>query len=239
LFPVNYQQEASAVIGIVRNMFIMLGLLLGFAQPVSAAEYIIKFNGYVDGVNPALGSQVQAGDKVRATLRYTDSGLNIINSGTYRYYGGSFLSGTVRIGNYRIDIPDNYGLLFTQNSPGGAENGPDRLIFQFSNIFPPPLNGNNLYGLNFIFDDGSGYALSNHVIPTKTADLAGFQNAPGMIADFGPQGSYRIGGVFTRFSIMSAVPEPSTWIMMIFGIGIVGWAVRQRNICRLAAHRLG
>lgn len=44
---------------------------------------------------------------------------------------------------------------------------------------------------------------------------------------FGTPGSTAVGGTFTL--ITSAVPEPSTWAMMLIGFGAVGFAVRRRK----------
>ncbi|MGH6998130.1 MAG: PEPxxWA-CTERM sorting domain-containing protein, partial [Phenylobacterium sp.] len=61
--------------------------------------------------------------------------------------------------------------------------------------------------------------------------------AEGMLAgtNFGNVTYQTYSGVQTIASLSSAVPEPATWAMMIMGFGLVGSAVRRRNLLTLAA----
>jgi PEP-CTERM motif len=208
--------------------FASAGLFFAVAlsHPALAAEHTLTFKGYVDGVNPVLGSQVNVGDEVSAQLTYRDDGVTITDNGTYRYYNNSFVYGSLNFGGYNIDLPDANGAqIYSQNSEPGF--GPDRFIFQFSGLPVQPMNGFNFYGLALVFDDGDALAFDGHVLPTRNSDLSGFIRA-GAILDFGEAGMYRIGGVLPEFSFAS-VPEPTTWALMLIGFGIAGTQIRARR----------
>lgn len=51
-------------------------------------------------------------------------------------------------------------------------------------------------------------------------------------AAFGTPGSANVRGTFTY--VTAAVPEPSTWAMMLLGFGAVGFAMRRRRTPKLA-----
>jgi hypothetical protein len=206
------------------GVFVVAALTL--TQPVLAAEHTLTFNGYVDGVNPLLGSEVKVGDAITAHLTYRDDQINISDNGTYRYYQNSFVRGSLRFGGFYIGLPDANGAeIYSQNSEPGF--GPDRFIIQFSGLPVQPINGHNFYGLAFIFDDGNALAFDSNVLPIGNSDLSGFVRA-GAILDFGDVGMYRIGGVLREFSF-APVPEPTTWALMLLGFGIAGTQIRVRR----------
>ncbi len=54
-------------------------------------------------------------------------------------------------------------------------------------------------------------------------------------AYFHTPGSAQVSGTFTLLSSPGAVPEPSTWVMMLLGFGAVGSAMRKRRSPALAS----
>jgi hypothetical protein len=56
-------------------------------------------------------------------------------------------------------------------------------------------------------------------------DFALFQDA----IDVDTNQPFSSGAAFFRVSTVSAVPEPATWLMMIFGFGLTGFALRRRR----------
>lgn len=82
-------------------------------------------------------------------------------------------------------------------------------------------------------------ALSNLLILQETLARGGTLNLPGIgnltisPQAFGPAGLFPYnaggGGILRTTFILNAVPEPSTWLMMIVGFGLVGFALRSRH----------
>jgi hypothetical protein len=84
------------------------------------------------------------------------------------------------------------------------------------------------------FLDGSGSTIATSAIPPKNADpFDGSYPASGTI-----QGYDNVGGRDTRTilltltgnEIITAVPEPATWAMMILGMGAIGLVMRGRRV---------
>lgn len=59
------------------------------------------------------------------------------------------------------------------------------------------------------------------------AELNG-QTAEFRFDDYYPQGG-QVFGLARLDTVVPAVPEPSSWLLMILGFGLAGWAVRNRN----------
>jgi len=110
-----------------------------------------------------------------------------------------------------------------------------------------------LYGKYIFGDRGTGNIWSIDYDGTDLVDgtLTLIGNVPSLVS-FGEtvegellasQFSYDTGAQLYRFaSTVSAVPEPSTWAMMLLGFGVVGAAMRRRNrnvsaLSRAATHR--
>jgi hypothetical protein len=84
-------------------------------------------------------------------------------------------------------------------------------------------------GIQIDLTDSSGSALSQATIPNS---LAGFPVASFLYSyDTGVGPGYTsvaVGGDFTAWREVSAVPEPGTWAMLLAGLGLLGWQ-RQRS----------
>lgn len=87
------------------------------------------------------------------------------------------------------------------------------------------------YNVNFV---SNGVKLNGTVIPvtssgeTEQRYLANFRIPAGAQNIF-VQGSAKANGSYTGLLTLSGVPEPSTWAMMILGIGLAGGALRARR----------
>lgn len=87
------------------------------------------------------------------------------------------------------------------------------------------------YNVNFV---SNGVTLDGTVIPaTSTGEteqryLANFR-IPAGAHEILVRGSSAVNGSYTGLLTLSGVPEPSTWAMMILGIGLAGGALRTRR----------
>lgn len=130
------------------------------------------------------------------------------------------------VGSSVISLARIDGGLFTLDSLVLASNTNN------SNGFGP-LTQNTLF--NFNLSDGST------ITQTRTISSTGFANRNLLNFDVGPVSSFsftpRTGtGGFLQFdditvspAVVAAVPEPSTWAMMLIGLGFVGGAMRRRK----------
>jgi hypothetical protein len=140
------------------------------------------------------------------------------------------------------------GSLTFQNSPGGQTvfapfTGPNAVVSVAPNFVSLPTPGgvtsfgsgqwisaNGGLGAGVFWDKGSlssapsgylGVYFESFIFGTSGAPLGGHALAKNLIVEFNRQGT-----------LGAAVPESTTWAMMISGFGLVGGAMRRRNALR-------
>lgn len=87
-------------------------------------------------------------------------------------------------------------------------------------------NGEPNYNYGFIQSGNGGPITFNNVQGHLTAVSTSYTGTPGAFATQADDGTTRYGaGSF----LASAVPEPGTWAMMLFGFGAVGYSLRRRK----------
>lgn len=121
-------------------------------------------------------------------------------------FEGDALTGATRISLYQ----STFGLTVTSLQ---IANATPNTIVRFRNIFNEP-------GLVLGVTDGDGqFSLSAPWLITEHYGFLTVGNKPFDVATMTAQGE----------ALVSMVPEPSTWAMMILGFGMVGTAVRHRR----------
>ncbi|KRB48918.1 PEPxxWA-CTERM sorting domain-containing protein [Phenylobacterium sp. Root700] len=158
-------------------------------------------------------------------------------------------------GGYLVDYTANAGAALTPNGNGfGKQNGPfslvtvDPLTVGFSKMgFTLTPGGKN--NLNYKFDVlvnfvGGGSQLLSGLLPSngkvdiwadtgEVFDSLTIQNLQGRAKSKDSWAPYNFSDIrhtsFDAVALMTAVPEPATWAMMIIGFGAVGSMVRRRG----------
>lgn len=147
------------------------------------------------------------GSDINFSLGYSDSGTT--NPFTETLVWTNTLAGT-------------YGLtLSTTASSAGADNDVD--------IMSALLSGGSIIGsisLDTLFN--------NDII--ESYGLTGIDLAAGTytLTVMGSRGETGAFGGNVSFAASNAVPEPGTWAMMLLGFGAVGFAMRRRQLPKLA-----
>lgn len=206
-------------------------ILLVASNPAAATTYVLDMSGSVTGVHASLASQFGLGQPITAQLRY-DAVAALGTDPQYQYYPGAVLGGFVTIGSYRVDFTSSARLITGNDTYHPAGLTYDRLLFDNFGPQAMPVAGAPLTVIGLSFEDSDGTALSGHALPTQTASLAGF-DAANLSADFGnylASDLQRVSGQFTSYTIteVSPVPEPSQWVMLLIGFGLLGAVVRRR-----------
>lgn len=146
---------------------------------------------------------------------------------------------------------DSTGFSLTSNGTGVLLNDVDTKIFleavgggpfslaSFDIATSGPSNNG---GLSFI---ATGY-LNNLVVGTTTGALtnqfvtfSGFANVDRIVFDGagvvgGQGGGFELDNFVLNSTITAAVPEPSTWAMMLIGFGAIGASMRRRRLTAIA-----
>ncbi len=216
-------------------LFRALAILALAAAPANAVTLVAGSNslgGTTFAAEPDLGGVVQE-DVIDSYTINGDSGtlsasvqsrVVLSNDGTYDFYwriadiafapsgagGDAFGIGALRIGNFGGSVLGE-NANFRTDGPGNQ--GPNvALVFNpstFNFNFAAALRSGATSYFMFLDTDATHYSR------TGVLDLAA--NGAGAISNLG-----------TTFGI-GAVPEPSTWALMLFGFGAVGVALRRRQ----------
>lgn len=120
---------------------------------------------------------------------------------------------------------------------GNQRGGPADDFF-FEDIFGAPLTYNNniltgfLYGSTGIYTNASSGVYSETLVAGKPYVTYTYGFIPtvagSMRLRFGTSSGDRIGPILDNVMV-SQVPEPASWAMMITGFGLVGFAARRRR----------
>ena len=193
---------------------IALGASLALASPASAAIIITASPGAVQPPENVLADTTMTGLSVFGTTNQTNTRVSVSSNET--------LTTTSSNGQSRFVATDgslDFGRIFL--TQGGSFQEAEFNLF------------NALAGT-------SSVEISVNDGPLQTFDLGNGQNFFGFSATdgdvitsiaFNTNGTgvtdlrqLRVGGV------MSAVPEPATWAMMLVGFGAVGYSLRRRKV---------
>lgn len=214
------------------------------AVPAHAADQLLDFSGNIcdtpggvcsDGVDISQSY----GDSATVDVQYRSvnaPGASSQQYGTLSYWGGGYgdLQGVVwGSDNDLSGVPEirfvaSGGELVTLNS------------FDMAGWFDDYRSSARVYDLayNLLFDTGAITAPGQGHL----SFAPGVSNAGGLILQWGPSG-YNAGldnisfsySSLSRSSIAAAVPEPTTWALMILGFGAVGASLRRRRPALLAS----
>lgn len=216
-------------------MIVAAALAAVAAVPVHAATLIVG-TGTGSNVFPFGGAD--GGDKTQYQQVY-DKGvfaapISIRSVSFQRTSGGSTLAtGTVTLSasttsaavdalstDFAANIGSNNRTVFSGALQPNFDGNVLRFVFASPFVYRPGA-GNLL--LNFVFSD---YESPDNLV-TFLANNGDANGVYSRVHDFG-QG-FRGYGLVTTFetSPLAAVPEPSTWAMLILGFGLVGGAMRS------------
>jgi hypothetical protein len=185
---------------------------LNFAAPAAATDF--SYTGTLSGPSDVQLFNFVVGSQSTVTLR------------TYSYAGGTMADGTV-ISNGGFDpilaLFDSSGQLIMQNDDGAGSVPAD------------PNTGNH-------WDTYLQQILQPGTYTVSVMAFSNFANGPNLSDGFENDGSFNGRNSNWAFDILGvseatqvgAVPEPSTWAMMLIGFGAIGFAVRRQKKAALA-----
>lgn len=216
---------------------------LSIAQPAAAATILITYTGTVVDGSDGIGlfgdpnkSLMNAKFTSVYTLTYPSqgSGENISNPGIHVIYGGtsfnqsppSPLSGQLTINGRTVSVDGQYRGEHTLISPGYQGGNTSQILdFVYSNQNKFLVNVIlNISGDNFISSLNFADELS-HTVISSDESRGGFSTTN----DSGQSTQANFKNLTVSVQEVSAVPEPATWGMMIFGFGIAGVTLRVRR----------
>jgi hypothetical protein len=186
---------------------------LNFAAPAAAADF--SYTGTLSDPNDVQLFNFVVGSQSTVTLR------------TYSYAGGTMADGTV-IARGGFDpilaLFDSSGQVIVQNDDGGSAFVP-----------ADPVTGDH-------YDTYLQQILQAGTYTVSVMAYSNFANGPNLSNGFENDGSFNGRNNNWAFDILGvseatevgAVPEPSTWAMMLVGFGAIGFAMRRQKKAALA-----
>lgn len=229
-----------------RTLALAAPLLMAFATPVNAAEYIITYEGTISsgydqtGVFGAIGDLTGQAFKIVYTLTarlptaYSKTGANYFRSyGGTGYGNDSPLSALISVGGTSFQIDGQY---YGHTQILDNFNGFDGLIHESRHFYE---SGNDV-AYNFVYS--TLYSTINDFISSVDYSSSLEYTAQ---SDDTAEGYFSLyesdDNVITRYAngylvptrvtiapamISGAVPEPATWALLITGFAAVGGALR-------------
>jgi hypothetical protein len=197
-------------------------LTLAAATPASAAT-VLTFDGFTNGATvQSVGSVPGLNVSYRSILgtgnagTFTTPGIfswdlgygslsNVIWAATSGGSGSFAGAGEI---TFNLTQPGTFTLNSIDYAAYGADSTTSFRVYD--------LGYNKLFDTGAITAPGSGFA-------TQTF---GTTSTTGLILQFGPDSIYT---GFDNLSFTASVPEPSTWLMMIAGFGMIGFGLRTRR----------
>jgi len=236
---------------------IAAALLLGgavLAQPASAASYLITYTGTVSsGYDQTdvfgLGGTDLTGQAFKAVYTLTDPtpGAYVYNDGFAGYtYGGT---------DYGAGIPSPLSAKITINGITKAISGDQEgFAYQVDGLLTSSgydqvyhfaydyLYGGSRQTQDYLYNSVYSYVnnivdTSNYTTPLDYSAQAGDSNNYGYFQFYdynyvtGIYDQYASGSLTNErvtINLVSGVPEPATWAMMLTGFGLVGGAMRRK-----------
>ena len=199
------------------------GLFL--AAQAEAAIVIYDFSGVVSITDSAYASPI--GSAFTGQLAFDDAVVPLmIADPAYNTaaYLGALVSLSVQFAGLSAtgtSGPNPSDVIVYNAQPGTYR---DRFVAYTSNV--ETLFPGGIYNLGLNLADLSSTAYNSTSIPSPVSLLQ--DNSISMsFWDYTPDGKNYLEGAITSFS-KSAIPEPTTWAMMIVGFGLAGTALRTR-----------
>ena len=219
---------------------------LSIAQPAAAATILITYTGTVtDGTDAAglfgTSNPDLANEKFTSvyTLTYPTSGAYEDNlQGLHQIYGGNYLlqptpsplSGQLTINDHTVSVDGQYS---GQHTLIGPADNPSFYKGNVSEILDAAYSNPNTYLYNVVQNiSGDNFMLSLNFADefSRTVIQSDYSKGNFKVTNDSGQSTFaNFKNLTVSVQEVSAVPEPATWGMMIFGFGIAGVTLRVRR----------
>jgi hypothetical protein len=228
----------SRILGVFTSLVLPMVVVAAVAVPaqVSAAAITGLFNTGVDGSGNALGADGLADPHYSVTA----SNIGVpINTPAVTYSHPAYAANDANsrwISNSSSGSPGNGFVDFTLTFDLSGLNAATAQIsgsWGADNLGTIFLNGVNTGITNGTFGFLSPFAINSGFV--SSINTLTFQ-----IQDFGPPLAFRVDNISGTADVLTAaVPEPSTWAMMLLGFAGVGFIAYRRKSkpAALAAHQ--
>ncbi len=215
-----------------------IGALMGMALMTGSAQAIEIINGSFEDGAPAIGTwQVYSPTYNGDWQVVSGNGIEIQTTGVA---GGSTPFGDAWVELDSHPAPGSNSVMGQSLTFLGSETGAYEIEYWYR---PRTNNGGDDNGIRVSILDDTNAILATQTVSTITSTQSDWEKQTIQFA-IGSAGTYQLqvgaygtentlGGFVDNFSI-AAVPEPSTWIMMILGFGFVAMRLQRKSRTAIA-----
>lgn len=222
------------------NKFASAIALLGAMLPLGAANAAtlrVDLSGYVYFNTQDVAAQFPYGTTVTAWFKYDTEapGQPYLPGGVVNpnvtLYDNAPIAGAMRVGDYDVTFSDRARMWVTNNEQAG-DRIIDRILFDDHYPMAGDVAGRSIDAISWGWQDASAQALDDMLLPTSQATFDRIPDVRGSI-DWTPYigAQHRISFAFTSVMV-SQVPEPHTWGLLILGFGVIGYSARRKGGAR-------
>jgi hypothetical protein len=130
-----------------------------------------------------------------------------------------------------VDVPPAY----TGQQAAAFLFGGVASSYSISTVDNNPSNIDNLAWVTVsfatLFSDCAGFPCGRKVPQNAVTSTGGLYSSPGDESAFASD--WAVGSEFTNFTFRNAIPEPTSWAMLIAGFGLTGGEMRRRRSAAL------
>jgi hypothetical protein len=138
----------------------------------------------------------------------------------YGYHSGGL---TIVVGGLKVVSAAPVQIIVDDNVNAGYDS------MSVLTVTSTPVGDDNVATIAFIgLNDPTGMAFSSAALPTTISSLLN-ANSIGLVIGDVSRGEYDVFGTVAELHAVAAVPEPETYGLMMAGLGVVAFAVRQRH----------
>lgn len=209
----------------------LLPLVLS-ATPANATTFLYNVSGTITNTEGnAIGSDIAVGDTILGSFTYDDSLLGAgtvipLGGGAYTNYTVQFSQLQLAVGSYNVSYAPFTGTI----AYGDNVFGQDLIVFVLGGLPGGPFGSTFA---NLQLQARGPITAINESGAANGMPLDRFQTS--FFGAFGNETTAkRVYGTLS-ISAASAVPEPTTWAMMILGFGLTGFQLRRRRTSKSLA----
>jgi hypothetical protein len=219
-------EKCSLKLWEVKVKKLLVALLLSSSIPAQAAILQIDIVGNLYQVSDSVSSRFSLNDAVNARLVIdTEVAGSAFYSDTY-LFSGAVVGGYIKVDGYTATFSNAARAFVSDDEFGGAM---DRFLIDDYSATAAAVNGMAFNDLFLNWQDNSATASQGFTLPNSAAAVAAYGLPYGGIDWLTSDGNNRITFTTSGVSVV-ALPEASTWAMMIVGMGLVGASLRRRKV---------
>jgi hypothetical protein len=212
---------------LIKTVLSSVALTVAFASQATPVSY--SFSGVV--TDSFLPSTFALGSSFNGTFSFDSAAIDSNANPSAGYYSNGF-SITANVGGITYSNLPNVGGVSVWN---GLSNLDRFDANAQGTIGIPSISSTSTipstapFVVRAVFDDPTQSAFSSDALPTSPLNLGNFANDVFQLSFYQGVSQVNVIGKINSLQLISPVPEPETYAMLLAGLGLVGAALKRRK----------